>query len=148
MNIVQERIERLHAKVLETIATESPGAAAAKSRRLVCMPYPEDDNDLVFFYGDGVPKHTDFDYGVSRLSEMFHERGIESTFARVTKAAYEKQLAEEKLGDLPEHRFVFLAKVCGFPNPPDTILSCPIYVPAVLTLESTGSKPSSRFLVV
>lgn len=148
MKPVPERVERLHAKVLETIATEAPEASGKKVGRSVCMPYPEDDKDLVYFYGDGVPKHADFDYGVSRLSEMFQERGIESTFARVTRAAYEKQLQEEGLADLPEHRFVFLAKVCGFPNPPDTILSCPLYVPAVVTLESTAGRPSSRFLVV
>jgi hypothetical protein len=148
MNIVQDRVERLHAKVLETISTEAPGPAGKKIRRSVCMPYPEDDSDLVFFYGEGVPKHADFDYGVSRLTELFQESGIESTFARFTKAAYEMQIAEEHLADLPEHRFIFLAKVCGFPNPPDTILSCPLYVPAVVTLEAFGGKPAARFLIL
>lgn len=148
MKNVQERLDRLHAKVLETIVAEAPGAAAKKIRRSVCMPYPEDDNDLVFFYGDGVPRHVDFDFGVSRLNEMLQASGIESTFARVTRAAYEKQLQDEGHTDLPEHRFVFLARVCGFPNPPDMIRSWPVYVPAVVTLEATGGKPAARFLVI
>lgn len=148
MNHVHERLERLRAKLKETISVEAPGLPVRSLRAVACMPYPEDDKDLVFFYGDGVVQHVDFDYATTRLSELLQGDGIETAFARVSRGAYEAHLAAGKLEDLPERRFGFLATMCGYPQPLDSIVSGPLFSPAVLSLTIPGATNAMQFLVV
>jgi hypothetical protein len=148
MSQLHSRLERLHAKVRETIALEVPGVPVKDLRPTVCMPYPADDKDMVYFYGDGVAPHADFDYASTRLSDLLHADGIETAFAHVTRAAYEQELAATPQADLPERRFVFLAHVCGCAQPPDTIMSCPLFSPAVVTLTLPGASTRAQILVV
>jgi hypothetical protein len=148
MTHVHERLERLRAKLKETISVEAPGIPLRSLRATACMPYPEDDKDLVFFYGDGVAPHGDFDYATTRLSELLQGDGIETAFARVTSGAYVNHLAAGKIEDLPERRFAFLASACGCAHPPDTIVSGPLLSPAVLSLTIPGAAEAVQFLVV
>jgi hypothetical protein len=149
MKHVLDRLERLRAKLKETISVEAPGIPLRSLRTSVCMPYPENDKDLVFYYGEGVVPHVDFDYAVSRLSELLQADGIETAFARVTRNAYENLLtASGGLVDLPERRFAFLATTCGYSHPPDTIVSGPLFSPAVLSLTIPGATGAVQFLVV
>jgi len=147
MKHVHYRLERLRARLKETISVEAPGIPVRSLRTVVCMPYPEDDKDLVFFYGEGVVPHVDFDYATTRLSDLLQGDGIETTFARVTRKTYEKHLVSGSLEDLPEHRFAFLAIACGYAQPPDSIVSGPLFSPAVLSLTIPGAT-AVQFLVV
>jgi hypothetical protein len=148
MGHVHDRLERLRAKLKETIAMEAPGIPLRSLRVVVCMPYPEDDKGLVFFYGEGVVQHVDFDYATTRLAELLQGDGIETAFARVTREAYEAHLAVASLEDLAERRFAFLAIQCGYAQPPDTIVSAPLFSPAVLSLTIPGASAAVQFLVV
>lgn len=148
MKHVHDRLERLRAKLKETVAVEAPGLPPPTLRATACMPFPETDKDLVYFYGEGVVPHADFDYATTRLSDLLQSDGIETAFARVTQAAYVEHLAAAALEDLPERRFGFLAIVCGYAQPPDTIVSAPLFAPAVLSLSVPGSAGTSQFLVV
>jgi hypothetical protein len=145
---VHDRLERLRARLKETIAVEAPGIPLGTLRATACMPYPENDKDLVFFYGDGVVQHVDFDYATTRLSELLQADGMETAFARVSRAAYEAHLAAEKLEDMPENRVAFLAVACGYAQPPDTIVSAPLFSPVVLSWTIPGSSKAVHFLVV
>src|SRR5690606_16074824 len=110
MHHLHGRLERLHAKVRETLATEFPDVPLGTLQPVVCMPYPEDDRDLVFFYGEGVAPHADFDYATTRLSDLLQQDGIDTAFARVSRAAYEEHLKTTGQDDEPEQRFLFLAR--------------------------------------
>ena len=148
MHHLHSRLERLHAKVRETIASEVPEVPLRTLEAVVCMPYPETDRDLVFFYGEGVAPHADFDYATTRLSDLLQQDGIETAFARVSRAAYEEHLKAAGQGDEPEQRFLFLARTCGSPDAPDSILSFLLFAPAVVGITRPGAKSRMQFLVV
>ncbi len=148
MSRLHSRLERLHAKLRETIALEVPGVPLKSLSPVVCMPYPADDRELVFFYGEGVVPHADFDYATTRLSDLLQADGIETSYAPVTRLAYEQDLATVAQPDLPEQRFAFLAKTCGCTEAPDSIVSFPLLSPAVVALTRPGSNVRSHILVV
>lgn len=148
MHHLHGRLERLHAKVRETLATEFPDVPLGTLQPVVCMPYPEDDRDLVFFYGEGVAPHADFDYATTRLSDLLQQDGIDTAFARVSRAAYEEHLKTTGQDDEPEQRFLFLARTCGCRDAPDSILSFPLFAPAVVGVTRPGGQTRAQFLVV
>lgn len=148
MSRLHSRLERMRAKLRDTIAQEVPGVPLRSLRSTVAMPYPGDDKELVFFYGEGVVSHADFDYATTRLSDLLREDGIETTFVPVSRAAYEDELKAAQQDDLPERRFLFLARVCGCAAAPDTILSFPLFSPAVVSVAVPQASTRSQMLVV
>jgi hypothetical protein len=148
VNRLHSRLERMRNKVREVIAQEAPGVPLPTLRASVCMPYPEDDQDLVFFYGDGVASHADFAYATSRLADLLREDGIAATFAPVTRAACAEQLGATSAGDRPERRLEFLGTACGMRGIPDSIVSCPLFSPAVVSFALPGAPTRAQVLVI
>jgi hypothetical protein len=138
MNNVQERIRNLQTKLRETMALEAPGLAFESLGAIVCLPYPVSHADLVFFYGAGVVSHENFEYATTRLSESLQADGWETRFAQVTQGGYEMFLEERKLSDLPERRICYLGLACGHAEPPENVVSAPLFAPAVISFGAPG----------
>ena len=148
MSRLHSRLERMRNKVREVIAQERPGVPLRTLEAAVSMPYPEGDKDLVYFYGEGVVMHADFDYATSRLADLLREDGIDTAFVPVTRTACEEELKTAGQEDLPERRLAYLAKVCGGAGIPESIVSCPLFSPAVVKLIVPGTSARAQVLVV
>lgn len=148
MHALSGPIDSLRAKLMEWLRDEceSVGSLQAFVTRRAFVPKAISLHDLKFFYPTAKIDAREYEASLETLTEILKKHDISLSSVPVSRAGYEKWLADEGLYDLPDRRFVYLAVQCGHDNPPDTVSTNVPFAPMVIKQSGPDERVLSTIL--